>query len=235
MGSYRALLKAASVVLFVVTVASGAAVTTPAKFQPQIPSLASFTTHGSSGSFILSPITRIVVNSKYGSSGSPSALDFAREFHDDLASVTSFSTLPSAQLGSGIFAQGTPLLPVISVVVDPSQEYELFNGKKTVEGYDLVVGEGTLTVRASAPIGAWWGMRTVVQQAALAVASGAKQIAFPLGNGTDSPGWEVRGFMLDAGRHWFDTTFLGEFCLYFLLRAGPLHSRVVHVKETAVG
>ena len=51
---------------------------------------------------------------------------------------------------------------------------------------------------------------TTISHAALAAQSGAKTVAFPVGTVTDAPGWDVRGFMLDAGRHWFDTTFLGE-------------------------
>ncbi|KZT58226.1 glycoside hydrolase family 20 protein, partial [Calocera cornea HHB12733] len=36
----------------------------------------------------------------------------------------------------------------------------------------------------------------------------------PAGSGWDAPGWEVRGFMLDAGRHWFETSFLTDLCTY---------------------
>ncbi|KZT01175.1 glycoside hydrolase family 20 protein [Laetiporus sulphureus 93-53] len=51
----------------------------------------------------------------------------------------------------------------------------------------------------------------MLQQVALASNDGT--IAIPTGSGTDSPGWEIRGFMLDAGRHWFDTQFLTELCI----------------------
>lgn len=198
--------------LVVAVVAATASSTTTSAFLPQIPSLASFIPHTSQGTpFILTPITRIIVDSKHGTQGSPSALDFAKVFRTDLASVTSYSTLPGVEVlsSSSLLAKGSKLLPVISVVIDPTLEYKLYNGKPTSEGYELQIAENTVTVKANAAIGAWWGLRTLVQQAALVLAGGAKEITFPLGNATDSPGWEIRGFMLDAGRHWFDTDFLG--------------------------
>lgn len=189
-----------AVIALAVQAASGAGLS------PQIPSVASFIPATSTSSFVLSPNTRIIVDSGYGDKGTPSALDFAKIFRNDLASVTSYSKLPQVDLSHGA---GTQSSPTIHVVVDPSLNYTLFNGKETDEGYDLLIEPDTVQLKASAAIGAWRGMTTLVQQAALAVASGA-HISFPLGQVTDTPGWEIRGFMLDAGRHWYTTQFLSE-------------------------
>lgn len=176
---------------------------------PQIPSIASFTpSPDSDAAFFLSPKTRIIVDSKFGGKGSPSAHDFAKTFHDDLASVTSYTDLPAVDLSHS--DNGTTNSPSIYIVIDPSLEYRLFNGKVTDEGYDLIIEENTALIKAGAPIGAWRGMTTIVQQSTLAVAAGGN-VFFPVGQATDAPGWEIRGFMLDAGRHWFDTQFLSTF------------------------
>ncbi|KAI0694432.1 glycoside hydrolase [Cytidiella melzeri] len=179
---------------------------------PQIPSVASFNPESGSGVFVLSPNTRIIVDSVYGEKGTPSAHDFATTFRGDLASVTSYTNLPSVKLSQD--GSGTKSNPSIYVVIDPSLEYKLYNGKDTDEGYDLVIQADTIEVKANAPIGAWRGMTTLVQQATLAVAAGQKPMSFPLGTASDTPGWEIRGFMLDAGRHWFDTQFLTDLCTY---------------------
>ena len=173
---------------------------------PQIPAVASFTP-SSGSSFVLSPTTRIIVDSKYGSSGYPSALRFAETFRDDLSSVTSVPFFPLVDLAHE--ATGSKLSPVIYIDIDPSLEYELFNGKPTDEGYDIVIEPYTIQIKASAPIGAWRGMTTLVQQAALA-SSSSGHVSFPVGHAKDTPGWEIRGFMLDAGRHWYTPQFIGE-------------------------
>ncbi|KAI0095157.1 glycoside hydrolase [Irpex rosettiformis] len=180
---------------------------------PQIPSVMSFTSTGTTDTFILDGNTRIIVDSEFGREGSPSAYDFAKTFHQDLLAVTSLVGLPSVEL---IRPGGPPVgKSSIHVVVDPtSMNFTLYNGKSTNEGYNLVIREDTIRIEARAPIGVWRGMTTLVQQAALAVAAGKKLVSLPLGQVSDAPGWEIRGFMLDAGRHWFDTKFLADLCAY---------------------
>jgi len=181
-----------------------------ASLYPQIPAIASFTSVP--GSFELSPDVRIVVDSEHGLEGAPSALTFAETFRTDLMSVAGYDyVLPVEVLPSGSGFIGAP---VIYIVIDPSLQYTLYNGQPTTEGYDFEITEYTYTIKAAAPIGAWWGAVTMLQQVALTVDSGARSIVIPAGSGTDSPGWEVRGVMLDAGRHWFDTDFLSELCIY---------------------
>ncbi|THH26504.1 hypothetical protein EUX98_g7686 [Antrodiella citrinella] len=178
---------------------------------PQIPSVASFSS-SSGDPFLLASDVRILVDSKEASVGSPSLLDFAQVFREDLISVASFATI----LPVGVSSKNTAsyLFPTIYLTIDTKKQYTLFNGKPTEDGYDLTITHNSITITASAPIGAWWGTRTLLQQVALAVASGSRQITFPIGQLSDSPGWEVRGFMLDVGRHWFDTEFLSDLCIY---------------------
>ncbi|TCD67896.1 hypothetical protein EIP91_011830 [Steccherinum ochraceum] len=177
---------------------------------PQIPSVASFSP-SLDDNFQLIESVRIIVDSKVASQGSPSLLDFAKVFRNDLSTVTSTPILPVHVSNPDI---QTLSLPSIFLTIDTKKSYSLFNGKPTEEGYDLVTTRNSIIITASAPIGVWWGTRTVIQQAVLAAASGSKDIFIPAGNVTDTPGWDVRGFMLDVGRHWFATDFLSELCIY---------------------
>ncbi|RPD64716.1 glycoside hydrolase [Lentinus tigrinus ALCF2SS1-7] len=192
--------------------------------EPQIPSVASFTP--SSGTFELSPFVRIVVDSKYATHGSPSLLDYADTFRSDLEDTLSYTALAPVKLSSvvnnSIFG-----IPTIYLTLNTSLEYKLYNGQFTDEGYDLQISRDVYLIKGSTPLGVWWGTRTLLQQGAIQLAGGAKTVSFPAGEGSDSPGWEVRGFMLDAGRHWFDTSFLGDLCIYasyFKLNEMHLHA-----------
>ncbi|KAH9854338.1 glycoside hydrolase [Lenzites betulinus] len=196
------------VILLIITTCSKAL---GGSLEPQIPSITSFAP--SHGSFALSSAVQIVVDSKHASHGSPSLLDFARTFRDDLRDVVPHSGLAPVLLSSvgPSAASGTP---TIYLTLDVSLNYTLYNGQPTDEGYDIQVAQGSVTVKSSAPRGVWWGTRTLLQQAAVQLARGAKTVSFPAGSISDSPGWEVRGFMLDAGRHWFETSFLSDLCIY---------------------
>ncbi|KAK6997302.1 glycoside hydrolase, partial [Favolaschia claudopus] len=68
--------------------------------------------------------------------------------------------------------------------------------------------------------------RTLLQQVALTAGS-PNGISLAAGFGSDTPGWEVRGFMLDAGRHWYQPSFLADLCIYasfFKLQTFHLHA-----------
>lgn len=182
---------------------------------PQIPSLASFTP-SSGGVFELSSTIQIVVDSESANRGAPSLLDFANTFRDDLK-----ETVPYVKLALVLFSTSEPghasPVPTIHLTLDPSAQFNLYNGQPTEEGYRFQVTQNSYVIAASAPIGVWWGTRTLLQQAAISLAQGAKTVSFSAGQGFDSPGWEVRGFMLDAGRHWFEASFLGKVlppCIY---------------------
>ena len=178
-----------------------------ASLNVQIPSIASFTP--SSGTFELSSHVQIVVDSHYANYGTPSLLDYARTFRSDLMEVVPYISI--APLSVSPTAPGAgPDIPAVYLTLDPSLKYELYNGDSTDEGYNFEVASGSYIIKASAPIGVWWGTRTLLQQAAVQLAQGVESISIPAGEGSDSPGWEVRGFMLDAGRHWFETSFLGK-------------------------
>ncbi|KAH9830480.1 glycoside hydrolase superfamily [Rhodofomes roseus] len=202
---------------------AGAFVARAASSAPQIPSTANFIP--GQGSFELLPDVQIIVDSAHALEGSPSALAFAQTFREDLLSVAHYAWVPPVTvLPVGV---GIPGIPVIHITIDATLGHTLYNGQPTLEGYDFEVAPYTYSIKAAAPIGAWWGMVTLLQQVASSVASGAKSITIPAGVGTDSPGWEVRGFMLDAGRHWFDTGFLSELCIYasfFKLNEFHLHA-----------
>ena len=116
------------------------------------------------------------------------------------APISLSSSLPS----------GKPGVSTVFLSVDPSLNYQLYNGGATDEGYHFQVTPHAFVIKGSAPIGVWWGTRTFLQQAVVMLAEGANTVSFSAGTGYDSPGWEVRGFMLDAGRHWFDTSFLSK-------------------------
>ncbi|OSX66804.1 glycoside hydrolase family 20 protein [Postia placenta MAD-698-R-SB12] len=194
-----------------------------ASLQPQIPSIASFTSAGDS--FQLSPNVRIIVDSAHGLEGAPSALSYAQTFRSDLMSVAGFAHVPPVEVLPG--GTGFAGAPVIYIAIDPTMQFALYNGEPTLEGYDFEITEYTYTIKVAAAIGAWWGAVTMLQQVALTAVAGGTNISLPTGAGSDSPGWEVRGFMLDAGRHWFDTAFLSELCIYasfFKLNEFHLHA-----------
>ncbi|TBU26808.1 glycoside hydrolase [Dichomitus squalens] len=191
---------------------------------PQIPSVESFVP--SNGVFELPPIVHIVVDNEYASHGSPSLLDFAKVFQTDLEEAIPYVTNTTISL-SPLDPDPTSDIPTIYLTINSSAQFTLYNGQPTDEGYQFEVTPDTYRITALAPIGVWWGTRTFLQQAAVDLAQGAKTVSFPAGQGVDSPGWEVRGFMLDAGRHWFEASFLGDLCIYasfFKLNELHLHA-----------
>lgn len=175
--------------------------------EPQIPSVASFTP--SHGAFELSSAVQIIVDSKHASHGTPSLLDFANTFRDDIKDIVPHLGLAPVSVSPNI-ADTTLGVPTIYLTLDASLQYKLYNGDATDEGYDVVITHNSVTIKSSAPLGVWWGTRTLLQQVAMQLPKGVPSVSLPAGNISDSPGWEVRGFMLDAGRHWYETTFLSE-------------------------
>lgn len=78
----------------------------------------------------------------------------------------------------------------------------------TSEGYSVNVTHSGITITGASSLGAWWGTRTILQQAVL------NNGEMPLGLSTDSPGWGTRGMMLDAARHYYPPDFMVEMCSY---------------------
>ncbi|KIK58028.1 glycoside hydrolase family 20 protein [Collybiopsis luxurians FD-317 M1] len=178
----------------------------------QIPSVKSFTPSSFRSSFIVDSNVQIIVDSRFAGSGSPTLGGFAQTFRSDLESVTR-SNVSQVHIGN---APSSPSVPTIFLTlgVSNSSNLTLFNGKPSVEGYEFEVTERLYTIRGVEAIGAWWGTRTLLQQVVLSIANGSNPAAIPAGSGSDNPGWEIRGFMLDAGRHWFETSFLADLCIY---------------------
>lgn len=186
-----------------------------ANFVPQIPSVQSFYPDELGHLFNLSPGTRILVDEAYASdcgsqSDGPTLLDFAVTFRSDLMDVTSF-TLPRVQVTPfsqthSISNDGSAIVLTLS---SPSN-HTLYSGAPTPEAYDFLISNSSYIISGSGSIGAWWGTRTLLQQLVLSEQRYNGTYTIPAGNGSDSPGWEIRGFMLDVGRHWYTTEFLGK-------------------------
>lgn len=96
----------------------------------------------------------------------------------------------------------------IFLTLGNSTESQDAAGRPTSEGYSLAVTSSSITITGASPLGAWWGTRTVLQQAALQDGSIAA------GTGNDAPGWSTRGMMLDAGRHFYPKDFITDMCAY---------------------
>ncbi|KAM3580344.1 hypothetical protein VKS41_007011 [Umbelopsis sp. WA50703] len=185
---------------------------------PQIPSLTSFTEAKHSSGFTLSSSTEIFVDAQYAGSRidnhSPSLLDFANTFASDLTDVAglrhvSVHTVSSKHMGNAKSAIYLTILPE-----NQAQSYKYFNGNTTNEAYELDITSNLVTISGTSALGTFWGTRSLLQQVVINKKQHTSHIVLPAGKATDVPGWEVRGFMLDAGRHWFDVEFLRDLCVY---------------------
>ncbi|KAL1746093.1 glycoside hydrolase superfamily, partial [Schizophyllum fasciatum] len=104
--------------------------------------------------------------------------------------------------------------------------HTLYNGIPTDEGYDFEITDTIYTISGSAPLGTWWGTRSLLQQVILSASDDLSALQIPTGKGSDSPGWEIRGVMLDVARHYFEVSFIADLCTYasfFKLQTMHLH------------
>jgi hexosaminidase len=140
--------------------------------------------------FDLSKVHAVVVDIAHSSTRNedgltlipPTLWGFAETFRNDLA-------------GIGI---NTVLLPGSNAIRDSiyltldHDKAQFLNaaGNKTSEGYRLTVTSTGVTVSGASPLGAWWGTRTILQQALI------NDKKLKLGTGIDSPGWSERGMMV---------------------------------------
>ncbi|KAJ4467635.1 glycoside hydrolase [Lentinula edodes] len=180
----------------------------------QIPSIKSFSR--SVSNFVVDTSIQIVVDVDFAhnfTGGFPTLVGFAQTFREDLISVTGFSNISEVQTGK-VSADTTTSTVFLTLGPSSSSNLTLFNGKSTGEGYEFEVAQKLYTIRGVEAIGAWWGTRTFLQQVVLSIVNGSKPAMIPTGSGEDNPGWEIRGFMLDAGRHWFEIPFLADLCVY---------------------
>lgn len=156
----------------------------------------------------MSNIQQIVVDSQYASTVDdsldtlipPTLFEFAQTFSNDLSTIFDIN----APVVNG--TSGT-LDSIFLTLGDPSN-YLNASGDPSSEGYTLSVTADGIVITGASPLGAWWGSRTVLQQATLNDGSIA------VGTGNDVPGWATRGVMLDGGRHFYPKEFIVELCAY---------------------
>lgn len=130
----------------------------------------------------------------------PTLYEFATTFAADLSEVLGIV----ADVANG----SAPNHDRLFLTLGAPSDYTDGAGRETSEGYSLTVNCLGVTITGASPLGVWWGTRTVLQQAIL------HRGLIQHGSGTDSPGWGVRGQMLDAGRHFYPKEFLVEMCAY---------------------
>ena len=158
---------------------------------PSVP----FTT-SSDSKFDVSSVRSIIVDSVYACTIDkdgwtlipPTLQAFAGTFADDLEEVAGCKI--DVNLGDRCDEHG------IFLTIEKSYELVDAAGRFTSEGHRVDVTESRITITGASPLGAWWGTRTVLQQALL------NDGAIAVGSGTDSSGWGTRGVMLDGGRHY---------------------------------
>jgi hexosaminidase len=160
------------------------------------------------GQVPLTSIKSIIVDAEFASARDdkgetlipPTLESFAATFAQDLGNALEANI--SVQSGSSSCADA------VFLTIGDAHDYLDAAGRNRSEGYSLSVSEDGIVITGASPLGAWWGTRTLLQQAAISNGS------IPYGNVKDSPGWNTRGMMLDAGRHYYPPEFLTEMCAY---------------------
>ncbi|KAF7365442.1 Beta-hexosaminidase [Mycena venus] len=152
----------------------------------------------STAQFSLSKVTRVLVDSRFqntvDSEGKtlipPTLLAFAQTFASDLLELglrVPVEVASSAQPGS------------IFLTISTSGVFLDAAGRNTSEGYTLTVGSQGVVIAGASPLGAFWGTRTLIQQATLG------GMVLPI---------VLTLEQLDAGRHYYPPEFLIEICAY---------------------
>ncbi|KAL1798865.1 hypothetical protein ACET3X_002902 [Alternaria dauci] len=132
----------------------------------------------------------------------PSAYEFADTLRADLSTL----------FGDPWTLEQVDDFPLTGIHLGPIRDsntpltYE--NGQSTEEGYELDVTNGSAYIGGTGARGMFWGTRTLLQE--LLIGNGS----LPTGRVVDAPAYSTRGFMLDAGRKWYDKHFLKELCTY---------------------
>ncbi|TWF41750.1 hexosaminidase [Chitinophaga polysaccharea] len=75
------------------------------------------------------------------------------------------------------------------------------------EGYLVTAGKEVLQIAAPSARGVFWGTRTLLQ----VLEQDSLHTHFPCGTARDYPRYDVRGFVLDAGRKFFSLDFLRQY------------------------
>ncbi|KAI1758989.1 glycoside hydrolase family 20 protein [Hypoxylon sp. FL1150] len=160
------------------------------------------------GVYSVTSLKQLIVDSKFADSRDetgetlipPSLQQFAKTFAADLTSTLGLDI--SVSSGNAVTQDS-----IFLTLGDPSKYLDV-TGAQTAEGYTLSVNSSGIVISGASPLGAWWGTRTVLQQAILSNSS------IPYGEGDDAPGWRNRGMMLDAARHYYPPEYVIELCSY---------------------
>ncbi|KAF7326029.1 Beta-hexosaminidase [Mycena kentingensis (nom. inval.)] len=171
-----------------------------------IPTL-NFTTT-SAARFQFDTVTHVLVDQRFqdavDSAGKtlipPTLLEFAQTFAADLE-VLGMENVP-VQVATAVQSGS------VFLTLSTNNAFHDAAGRNTSEGYTLTVGTNNVVIAGASPLGAFWGTRTLLQQAKL------RGMSLPIGSGTDAPGWGTRGVMLDAGRHYYPPEFIVELCAH---------------------
>ncbi len=92
-------------------------------------------------------------------------------------------------------------------------EFELDKNIKGEEAYRLEVSPAKITIKASAPAGAFYAVQTLRQLLPSHFEGGRPQEAFPIPSVliNDAPRFPYRGMHLDVGRHFFPVDFIKKY------------------------
>ncbi|OTB07941.1 glycoside hydrolase family 20 protein [Hypoxylon sp. CI-4A] len=165
-------------------------------------------TSSDDGTYTITSLKSVIIDSNFAESRDdagetlipPSLTEFANTFVDDLNSILDLDINAST-------AEEPESDSVFLTLGDPSK-YTDVSGTQTSEGYTLSVNSSGILVSGASPLGVWWGTRTILQQVVLNNGS------LPYGEADDAPGWNIRGMMLDAARHYYPPEFITELCSY---------------------
>ncbi|KAK4626150.1 Beta-hexosaminidase [Fulvia fulva] len=163
--------------------------------------------NASKGTYNLNGVRSILVDSKHANATDqhgqtlipPTLLEFANTFASDWKD-TLHCEKPAVESCDEAATHS------IFITISNSSEFRDVAGRWTSEAYTIDVRDDGVTINGASPLGAWWGTRTLLQQAALNNGS------ISIGHGVDTPGWGTRGIFLDAGRHYYPPDFLVEMC-----------------------
>jgi hexosaminidase len=132
----------------------------------------------------------------------PTAHEFAETFRSDISSIfggnwtlEKVDSFPTTGIHLGAFKSDARQLT-----------YE--NGIVTEEGYELEIADDSIYIGGTGARGMFWGTRSLLQE--LLITKGS----LSPGRAVDAPAYATRGFMLDAGRKWYDKNVLKELCSY---------------------
>lgn len=134
----------------------------------------------------------------------PTAYDFATTFQNDIGTLT----------GSNWTLERVDKLPanasgiLLGSFTGDSSNVIYENGTPTSEGYEIEISSNAVFIGGTGARGMFWGTRTLLQL----MLDGEGKVN--TGKGIDAPAYATRGYMLDAGRKWYDKDFLKELCSY---------------------